>query len=389
MKLDMIQKRNVEDDDEDNDKTQGPKKAFQYLSYDINDRKIMTVDSTKFADLLYLLKDPLNNNTTATDNDDDNETSGSTHEINNNPQTAIEILTYRKQLENMIQTESKLHYELQKLQHIVSKQKSSKKKTVHANIHQKIEDIQIKIDEIVKSSNMYFEALSLNITNNIGNNNTNTNNNTNNTNTNTNNTNIGNNNTNNNNINSNSATDVTYMSTNVHPQNNNNNNNNAPKNIYDMNKIEYDATKDFIDRGSQLILNYFNRNSIDGKVSGNMKNKNNLSKMEETWERVILAERMRRMLLLETNMIPIGSKIKNSGTKETPQTSVATIKETPQNSESAEIVENKESSPTTQIINLRNEETNSNNNSSDDSILLTNIEVVKNYVRRINKKAYV
>ena len=38
MKLDMIQKRNVEDDDEDNDKRQGPKKAFQYTR-SISDRK--------------------------------------------------------------------------------------------------------------------------------------------------------------------------------------------------------------------------------------------------------------------------------------------------------------------------------------------------------------
>lgn len=271
MKMDMIDKRDLEGGNN-----------FQYLSFDINDRKVMTVDSTKFADLLYLLPKDNNNKIDEVyigDNESPNDLEN-THQSDVMLESSKNILEYRKQLESMIQAESKLHYELQKLKSVIQRQKtSSKKKNIHVNTHNRIAEIEAKIATIVNQSNTYYKSICHNITQ----------------------------------INSLNAN-----------HDSNSSKESAVKEVQQL--VEFDASKDFIERGSHMIQNLFSRSTRSTSTSDSISStittastsdsklmhkgtmsrpqlpKLKLSRMEETWERVILAERMRRVLLLQPEM---------------------------------------------------------------------------------------
>ena len=143
--------------------------------------------------------------------------------------------------------ESKLHYQLQKLENILKKQTktNSKKKLIKDNIHDKIIEIQLSIENTINNTNTYISTLtSINpaepenfmpeklavsdLT-------------------------VPNNTTTNNNINIPNTDSIT-------------------NDMYNISKIHYNASEDFIDRGSDLILNYFNKFRQRSYIKGNKEN---------------------------------------------------------------------------------------------------------------------
>lgn len=281
--------------------------AMEELSFDMKDRKVMTIDSTKFADMLIqcsrhslqfdtsnrvLTQSPVPSVSTtdpsilaedvidasvdienkATKNDQSSSSSNSGLEGTN----SVELREYRRRLETLIQQESKLRYELQKLQSLVDKQikpsrGDSKRKTVHKSVHERIQDIQLKTDNIVLSTQAYIRSFSSNMTtptissSSIVNSSSDS-----------------------------STTSTTATATNPIQALSID----TPQANTDILK-EYNISQDFYERGSDLILNYFSKYRQRQLSRGSHKQ----GYMEETWERVILAERMRRQMLISTDSI--------------------------------------------------------------------------------------
>ena len=143
-------------------------------------------------------------------------------------------------------TESKLHYQLQKLENILKKQTktNSKKKLIKDNIHDKIIEIQLSIENTINNTNTYISTL----------------------------TSI------------NPAEPENFMPEksgfDLKVPNNNNNSTNTnncltdsmTNDMYNISIIHYNASEDFIDRGSDLILNYFNKFRQRAYIMGNREN---------------------------------------------------------------------------------------------------------------------